>query len=66
MIRKQDFAHVVNSAIHLEENNFDLAVKSIKMISNNYLSQFMDFVEMPTGQIWAGRYILKYLPLLSS
>ncbi len=56
MIRKQDFACVVNSVIGLNENNFDLAIKSVKMINNNYLSQFYDFVDDSTGQIWAGRY----------
>ncbi|MBC8300684.1 MAG: hypothetical protein H8E55_33585 [Pelagibacterales bacterium] len=51
MIRKQDFACVVNSVIGLNENNFDLAIKSVKMINNNYLSQFYDFVDDSTGQI---------------
>ena len=51
MFRKQDYSHVVNSIILLNENKFDLAVNSIKMIDNNYLIQLTEFIDTPTGQI---------------
>jgi len=58
LTRTSDYSNLVNSIILLKENKFDLAVKSYTIISNNYLSQFYEFIDNTldnqSGLIWNG------------
>ena len=56
LTRVSDYSNVLNSIMLLKENKFDLAVKSYKIISNNYLVQFKEFISNSlsdsSGLIW--------------
>lgn len=56
--RISDYSHVLNSYMLLKEKRFDLAKKSFKLISNNYLEEFYEFtnntLDNQSGLIWNG------------
>lgn len=55
LTRSHDYSSIINSVILLNENKFDLASKEIKMLSDNYLYQFYDFIDSTkSGRIWNG------------
>ena len=58
LTRTSDYSAVLNSYMLLKENKFDLALKSYRIISNNYLGQFNDFrvntLDYQSGLIWNG------------
>jgi hypothetical protein len=43
-MRIHDYSNIINSSILLKENKIDLALKEIKLLNNNYLDQFYDFI----------------------
>ena len=43
MNRTADYSNVLNSYMLLKENKFDLAKKSFKIVSDNYLDEFYNF-----------------------
>ncbi len=54
-----DYSSILNAYTLLLENKFDLAVNFIKLISDNYLEQFYEFLNPSfesnkTGRIWNG------------
>jgi len=55
LMRSSDYASVLNASIMMRENKFDFAADSIRLISDNYLREFYDFLD-PTisGRIWNG------------
>ena len=57
MIKRKDYSYLMNAIIQLEENKFDLAKNSFKLMSDDYLNQFYNFIHSSTGQIWMKRYI---------
>ena len=58
LTRTSDYSAVLNSCMLLKENKFDLALKSYKIVSNNYLSQFNEFrvntLYYQSSLIWNG------------
>ena len=53
--RTHDYASVLNASIMMRENKFDLAAASVRLISDNYLREFYDFLDpMVSGRIWNG------------
>jgi hypothetical protein len=44
-MRIHDYSGIINSSILLKENKFDLASKEIKLLNNNYLDQFYEFLD---------------------
>jgi len=42
--RISDYSHILNSYMLLKENKFDLDKKSFKLIYNNYLDEFYNFI----------------------
>ena len=61
LIRIHDYFNIINSKILLEENKVDLASKEIRLLSNNYLGEFYEFLD-PTksGPIWNGTIDTKF------
>ena len=52
-MRIHDYSNIINSSIllkenkidlSLKENKIDLSLKEIKLLNNNYLDQFYDFI----------------------
>ena len=55
LIRIHDYSNIINSSVLLKENKIDLALKEIKLLNNNYLDQFYDFINSSkSGRIWNG------------
>lgn len=55
LTRIHDYSNIINSIILLKENKFDLATENIKLLTNNYLHQFYDFLNSSkSGPIWNG------------
>ncbi len=59
LVRIRDYSSILNAYTLLLENKFDLAVNFIKLISDNYLEQFYEFLSPSfesnkTGRIWNG------------
>ena len=56
--RISDYSHILNSYMLLKENKFDLDKKSFKLIYNNYLDEFYNFInntlDYKSGLIWNG------------
>jgi len=44
-MRIHDYPSIINSALLLKENKFDLASKEITLLNNNYLGEFYDFLD---------------------
>ena len=44
-MRVHDYSAIINSTILLKENKFDLASKEVKLLSDNYLHQFYEFLD---------------------
>lgn len=69
LVRIQDYSNIVNAKMMILENKFDFAVNSIRLISDNYLSQFYEFLNPDfqfnkSGRIWNGTIdVLLYLLL---
>lgn len=55
LTRTSDYANVLNASMMMREDTFDFAADSIRLISDNYLREFYDFLD-PTvsGRIWNG------------
>ena len=53
--RIKDYNNILQASIMIKENKFDLAINFTKLISDNYLQEFYDFLD-PTksGRIWNG------------
>jgi hypothetical protein len=69
LVRVQDYSSIINTKIMILENKFDLSVKNLKIISDNYLSQFYDFLSpnfdlAKSGRIWNGTIEQKLEKLL--
>ena len=55
LMRIHDYSGIVNSVILLKENKVDLALKEIKLLNNNYLDHFYEFINSDeSGPIWNG------------
>lgn len=59
LVRINDYSSVLNAYTLLLENKFDLAVNFTKLISDNYLKQFYDFLDTKSdssksSRIWNG------------
>jgi hypothetical protein len=43
---------ILNASIMIKENKFDIAINFVKLISDNYLQEFYDFLDSTkSGQI---------------
>lgn len=45
LTRTHDYASILNASIMMREDTFDFAANSIKLISDNYLREFYDFLD---------------------
>ena len=55
LTRIHDLPHITNTVILLKENKFDLASNEVKLLNNNYLEQFYEFLDSDkSGPIWNG------------
>jgi len=66
LVRINDYASILNAYTLLLENKFDLAVNFTKLISDNYLEQFYEFLSPnfefnKSGRIWNGTIEIKEL-----
>ena len=66
LIRIHDYSSILNASIMMREDKFDFAANSIKLVSDNYLFQFYEFLD-PTssGRIWNGTIEQLQTPLLT-
>jgi len=55
LTRIHDYSSILNASIMIREDSFDFAADSVRLISDNYLREFYDFLD-PTisGRIWNG------------
>ena len=50
-----DYSSIINAVIFLKEKKFDFAYENIKLLNDNYLQQFYEFLEDDkSGPIWIG------------
>ena len=55
LTRIDDYSSIINASIMIRENKIDFAVNFTKMISDNYLQEFYDFLDSTKiGRIWNG------------
>ena len=53
--RIKDYTNILQASIMIKENKFDLAINFTKLISDNYLQEFYDFLDPnKSGRIWNG------------
>jgi len=65
LTRIQDYTNILQANIMIKEEKFDFAINSIKLISDNYLQEFYDFLDSnKSGRIWNGTIDLHYIFIL--
>jgi len=55
LTRVYDYTSILNASIMIRENKFDIAINFTKLISDNYLKEFYEFLDSTkSGRIWNG------------